>query len=817
MQTENSLIGGRYRLGKKIGQGGFARVFLATDSVLERQVAVKILNSDLTEEKDFLERFGKEARAIATLEHPNILGIYDYGQLSDTAFIVMPYVEGGSLHDKLRRDGLFSPPQAGYFLAQAAAALDYAHRRNLVHRDVKPQNMLLRSEDDRLLLTDFGISKILSSASAQSRTGIMGTLSYMSPEQLSGNVGRGTDVYALGCVLFQMLTGKLPYGGPTEQVIMGHMVSPIPSIVERSQFQLPPSIQGIIEKALAKKIEDRYQSAGEMSQAFQAILNGSTTIKPETLQPPPTWNANLAQPPTQPYSPSSSGGLTGPTLPVPQALATPFQTGSVQNNAGTPFQGWTQPPTQPTVNPYDQTQLAGPNPTPAFDRNQAAPDVNPSDRTQVSRQPNSYQPESSRTEVAMPGYPPPAVDPAFAQTQVAGVAHPAPAYNQAATADQSAQTEVVNYNKNTNPNQPAQPEPGPAPINLPKKLPLGLIYFITGLVAVAVITGLLVELTGRDTGIYFGTGAVLGVILALVLNRPRSKLKIPLIIGGGLLLILTLVFGMQVITRDYGIIEEITHFYTPDVLPFLPAGMLFGVGLVFGLPWLAAKLQRAAPTVQISQPKLLTNFGLALVIGLVASGLIATDVAKSPAALAKQGESLSNIGKNKEASEKYRAASRLDPGNFVYQYNLAAQLNNARRFNEAEVEFKEVVRLRPNDYHYWLGLGNVQIKLRKFAEAEATYQQALQVGGSSSSFVNEGLAEAQVGLGKFEEAGATLEKIAAISGSKSEFLLKAGKAYERAGNYTRSRQLYQQVIEDKAAYSYEKSEAQDRLKIIRGK
>lgn len=282
MISENSVLNTRYRLEKKIGQGGFARVYSATDLILERQVAVKILHAELSDDgtEDFLERFGREAKAVAAFDHPNILTVYDYGQAEGTAYLVMPFVEGGTLHDKLRREKKLSLTQAAHYLQQAAAALDYAHRRNIVHRDIKPQNMLLRSEDDRLLLADFGIAKVLSSTSSQSRTGAIGTLSYMSPEQLSGAVGRGTDIYALGCVLFLMLTGQLPYLGPTEQVVMGHLSGPIPSLVERSQGQLPSVLQIIIERALAKKPEDRFQSAGELASTFNALVyeNGARPI-----------------------------------------------------------------------------------------------------------------------------------------------------------------------------------------------------------------------------------------------------------------------------------------------------------------------------------------------------------------------------------------------------------------------------------------------------------------------------------------------------------------------------------------------------------
>ncbi len=334
MITENSVLNTRYRLEKKIGQGGFAQVYLAMDQLLKRRVAVKVLNSELTEDENFLTRFEKEAQSIAALEHPNILTVYDYGQAEDTAYLVTPYIEGGTLHDKLRKERKFTLQQASAYLTQVAAALDYAHRRNVIHRDIKPQNMLLRAEDDRLLLGDFGIAKVLSSSSAQSRTGVMGTISYMSPEQLEGNVAVGTDIYALGCVLFQMLTGELPYTGATEQVMMGHLLRPIPSIVERSQGQVPPPVQEIINRALAKKPEDRFQSAGEMAKAFAAVASGgavSFTSPTAVINPPDLLNRN---------STAGYGATQAPTN----------------------FQGQPQGPSGSFIPPatgYDRTQVAG--------------------------------------------------------------------------------------------------------------------------------------------------------------------------------------------------------------------------------------------------------------------------------------------------------------------------------------------------------------------------------------------------------------------------------------------------------------------------
>ncbi len=307
MAVDASVLQGRYRLDRLVGRGGFAQVYLATDLLLKRRVAVKMLlpgRVALDQEYDFLARFDREAQAVAALDHPNILGVHDYGQADGAAYLVMPYIAGGSLDDRLRRERRLSLQQTDTYLRQAAAALDFAHRRNLIHRDIKPQNMLLHPEGDRLLLADFGIAKVLSETSAQSLTGVMGTPAYMAPEQTRGQVGRATDIYALGCVLFQMLTGEPPYAGPTEQVLFGHVWGPIPSLVERSQGQLPAALQAVLDRALAKGPDDRFPTAGALADAFAATIAGPATA---------AWPPHLVAP-TRPLA-----GAPPEPAPVPAA------------------------------------------------------------------------------------------------------------------------------------------------------------------------------------------------------------------------------------------------------------------------------------------------------------------------------------------------------------------------------------------------------------------------------------------------------------------------------------------------------------------
>ncbi|HET8627369.1 MAG TPA: serine/threonine-protein kinase, partial [Thermomicrobiales bacterium] len=316
MLAEDAVLNGRYRLDRLIGVGGFARVFLATDLLLKRLVAVKVLNPDLGGEADFLARFAREAQAVAALEHPHILGVHDYGEAGGTAYLVMPYVEGGSLHDRLRAAGRLAPGEAAEYLRQAAAALDYAHARGVVHRDVKPQNLLLRDGGARLLLSDFGIAKVLGAASAHSRTGVVGTLAYMAPEQFEGHVGPATDVYALGCVLFQLLTGRLPYDGTTEQVLYGHLAAPVPALAahSRAPLALPPGVQGVVARALAKRPEARFATAGELAGAFAAALAGAPAAPaPEAPPAPaPPGRERAATLPAGPWAEAPTIAAAGP-------------------------------------------------------------------------------------------------------------------------------------------------------------------------------------------------------------------------------------------------------------------------------------------------------------------------------------------------------------------------------------------------------------------------------------------------------------------------------------------------------------------------
>ena len=335
MIGEGSLINNRFRLDRLLGRGGFAQVFLATDQVLGRQVAIKVLNPNLGdhEDFDFLGRFQQEARAVAALDHPNVLGVYDYGEMAGTVYLVMPYIDGGSLHDRIAGGRRLPLPEIANYLSQAAAGLDYAHRRGIVHRDIKPQNLLIRAEDNRLLVADFGVAKVLQGGGAQTQTAAIGTISYMAPEQFTGQVSPAIDSYALGCVLFQLLTGRVPYGGPATQAMFSHLNAPIPSVQERSEGRVPASFQPLLDRALAKQPESRYASAGELAQAFEMLAASATTPLPlpSSATTPlgaggagtfgtPTPPASLPRVPSAPLSPTvvtPASPTPGPVRPAP--------------------------------------------------------------------------------------------------------------------------------------------------------------------------------------------------------------------------------------------------------------------------------------------------------------------------------------------------------------------------------------------------------------------------------------------------------------------------------------------------------------------
>lgn len=265
---------GQYELIEEVGRGGMAAVYRAYQASMDRFVAVKVIYRSIAADARTLERFQREARLVARLEHPHILPVYDYDGAHDPPYIVMRYLQSGTLKDVLEREKLPLSEVAQLF-AQIAAALDYAHRQGVIHRDIKPSNIMIDREGNAFL-TDFGIARAIETSDAQGLTGTgiaIGTPGYMAPEQGMGSPIDGrADIYAMGVMLFEMLAGSLPYKGETPMaVIMKHISDPVP-LISQVKSDLPLGVDAVIQKAMAKTPDARYASAGEMSRAFNAAL-----------------------------------------------------------------------------------------------------------------------------------------------------------------------------------------------------------------------------------------------------------------------------------------------------------------------------------------------------------------------------------------------------------------------------------------------------------------------------------------------------------------------------------------------------------------
>src|SRR4051812_37244341 len=279
-----------YRIRGRIGRGGMGVVYRATDLSLDRTVALKVLAEDVASDPDFRRRFVAESKLAASLDHPNVIPIYAAGEADGVLFIAMRFVDGEDLRTVLRHEGVLDPGRAVKLIAQVASALDAAHARGLVHRDVKPANVLVTA-DAHVYLTDFGLSKRLAADADQTRTGmVLGTLDYIAPEQIRHEpIGPWTDVYALGCMSFQLLTGAVPFPLDTEEgKLWAHVSEPPPDA--------GPPFGGALRRALAKRPQDRFQTAGELGGALAA--GGSRVPRPR----PSVRNDRLAASLREPFS-----------------------------------------------------------------------------------------------------------------------------------------------------------------------------------------------------------------------------------------------------------------------------------------------------------------------------------------------------------------------------------------------------------------------------------------------------------------------------------------------------------------------------------
>jgi hypothetical protein len=273
-----TLLGGRYRLDVEIGRGGMSTVYRAFDTVLERAVAIKLMHREIAADSDQLERFRREARSVARLNHPHIVTVIDAGEeASDdgaggTPYIVLEYVQGETLKQLIRREGSLEITQAIAYSIEIARALGAAHERMIVHRDVKPQNILI-SEEGGAKITDFGIARTLTEEGLTVAGRVLGTTDYVSPEQALGQAVTGqSDLYSLGVVLYEMLTGQVPFSGETPvAVAMRHVREQVPDVQ-----QLRPGVSAatasVVDRAVAKDLDYRYRDAAQMIAALEEVL-----------------------------------------------------------------------------------------------------------------------------------------------------------------------------------------------------------------------------------------------------------------------------------------------------------------------------------------------------------------------------------------------------------------------------------------------------------------------------------------------------------------------------------------------------------------
>ncbi|MEO6017731.1 MAG: serine/threonine-protein kinase, partial [Polaromonas sp.] len=294
---------GRYELIRVLGKGAMGLVYEGRDPNLDRRVAIKTIKvENLSEEAaaEYEVRFRTEARSAARLQHPHIVSVYDSDRDGDIAFLVMEFIQGDDLKHHLDRGDLYTLEQTLGIVGELLSALDYAHRQNIVHRDIKPANLLMEN-GGRVKLTDFGVARIQDSGEATRTQGSMvGTLKYMSPEQVQGRpIDARADLFAAGVVLYQLLTGRRPFDGDTDFAIIQQIVGYSPAPPSTYNPKLPPAMDAVIARALAKSRDQRFVSAQEFSAALRAATREATdpTALPPAVTPGPgsssTWTSTL--------------------------------------------------------------------------------------------------------------------------------------------------------------------------------------------------------------------------------------------------------------------------------------------------------------------------------------------------------------------------------------------------------------------------------------------------------------------------------------------------------------------------------------------
>ena len=283
MITRGQKINDRYQIIRTIGEGGMANVYLAHDIILDRDVAVKILRGDLAGDEKFVRRFQREAIAASSLSHPNIVEMYDVGEDDGKYFIVMEYIEGQTLKNLIKKRGALTLSEVIDIMLQLTSGLACAHESYIIHRDIKPQNVLIL-DDGRVKITDFGIAMALNSNELTQTNSVMGSVHYLPPEQANGSGATiKSDIYSTGILMYELLTGKLPFKGDNAvEIAIKQMKDPIPSICLENP-EIPQSIENIVLKATAKNPKNRYDNVLEMHNALKVALDKDKRDEPKVV------------------------------------------------------------------------------------------------------------------------------------------------------------------------------------------------------------------------------------------------------------------------------------------------------------------------------------------------------------------------------------------------------------------------------------------------------------------------------------------------------------------------------------------------------